>query len=275
MSDEWFKSKIAPADAPEDGCHPFQAKALQDYYYQKVSAQEAARAITQPIGSSANPDDNLYRLWGLLIDALVELPETEISNLVKLLDTIQRLPDPGSPAESRVTGSAPSSASPFWRGLPRFGHMWADEHKQDHWRDTLSTKDPAKRGERRARHIRTARVEARLNVADVGDIPLDWGYDCIADALERRDAVLDFEIPAAAEWIAVAGNRLYAGAVDSRESWALKRRRDFPMEDMRMTKERWAFWIKRMEELGGQYDIAVDAARAAGREMEALMAEGI
>lgn len=80
---------------------------------------------------------------------------------------------------------------------PRFGDMWADEH-QDQRGDALSIKDPAKLAEQRARHIRTARVAARLTVANVGDIPLDWAYDCIADALECRDAVLDFELPAAA-----------------------------------------------------------------------------
>lgn len=269
MSDEWFKSKIAPADAPEDGCHPDEAKALQDYYHKQVSAEEAAQALTRPIESLENSYDNLYRLWGLLIDALMELPEREISNLVQLLDAIQRLPNPN--LTEKQTGSAASEGS-FWRELPRFGHMWADEHKQDHWRDTLSIKDPAKRAEQRAQHIRKARVEARLTVANIGGIPLDWGYDCIADALERRNAVLDFEMPAAAEWIAVAGNRLYAGAVDGRESWALERRRDFQKEDAKMSTERWSLWMKRMGELCEKSTIEVDAARAAGRYMEALMA---
>lgn len=267
MSDEWFEGKIATADAPEDGCHPDEAKALQDYYHKKVTAQEAAQALTRPIESSENPYDNLYRLWGLLIDALVELPETEISNLVQLLDAIQRLPNPN--LTERQTGNASSEGS-FWRGLPRFGHMWADEHKQDHWRDTLSTKDPAKRAIQRAKHIRKARVEAGLTVANVGGIPLDWGYDCIADALECRNAVLDFEIPAAAEWIAVAGNRLLAGAIDGRESWALERRRDFQKEEAKMSKDRWSFWLKRMEELFVQSEIAMVAAQAAGQGMEAL-----
>lgn len=269
MSDEWFKSKIAPADAPEDGCHPDEAKALQEYYHKKLNVQEAAQALARPIESTESPYDNLYRLWGLLIDALVELPEREISNLVQLLDAIQQLPEPS--LTKTQTGSAPSEGS-FWRGLPRFGHMWADEHKQDHWRDTLSIKDPAKRVEQRAKHIRKARVEARLTVADVGGIPLDWGYDCIADAVERRNAVLDFEIPAAAEWIAIAGNPLYAGAADGRESWALERRRDFQKENAKMSTERWSFWMQRMKELCEQHESVVDASQAAGRDMEALMA---
>lgn len=272
MSDEWFKSKIAPADAPEDGCHPDEAKALQDYYHKKMSAQEAAQALTRPSEGSENPLDNLYRPWGLLIDALVELPEGEILNLVRLLDAIQQLPDPIR--TERKTESAASESS-FWRGLPRFGHMWADEHKQDHWRDTLSIGDLAKRADQRVKHIRKAQVEARLTVANVGSIPLDWGYDCITDALERRNAVLDFEIPAAAEWIAIAGDRLYAGAIDGRESWALERRRDFQKEDAKMSTKRWSFWMKRMEELTEQSETVLNATQAAGRDMKASMDRSI
>ena len=46
--------------------------------------------------------------------------------------------------------------------------------------------------------------------------PLHWRHDCIAEALERRDAVLDFEMPAAVKWIVIAGDCPYAGAVDGK-----------------------------------------------------------
>lgn len=91
MPDEWFKCKIAPDGVPEDGCHPDEAKVLQDYYHKKVGTQEAAQALTRPIESSENPYHNLKSLWSLLIDTLVELPEREILSLVQLLDAIQRL----------------------------------------------------------------------------------------------------------------------------------------------------------------------------------------
>lgn len=53
------KCKIAPAGAPEDGCHPEEAKVLQDYYYKKVSALEAAKPSHSLIQSSETPYDNL------------------------------------------------------------------------------------------------------------------------------------------------------------------------------------------------------------------------
>ncbi|KAI9876630.1 MAG: hypothetical protein M1830_006052 [Pleopsidium flavum] len=240
VSDTWFNEKIAPDGAAEDGCHPNEAQALKDYYRKKTSAKEVAQAITRRIEDSKDPGANLYRLWALLKDALVELPATQIPALIQLLDAIQQLPEP-------------------------------DEHKRDDWHRTLAASDPAHRADLRAEHVKKAEIEARLAVADVGGIPLDWGYDCVADALESRDAVLDFEIPAAAEWIAIAGKRLYAGAVDCEESWALERRRDFGKEGKAMSLERWSFWKKRMEELLQQSEATRDAAKAAVRDMRVLM----
>lgn len=267
MSDSWFNEKIAPDGATEDGCHPHEAQALKDYYHQKTNAKEAAQAITRPIEESKDPGANLYRLWGLLVDALVELPITQIPALIQLLAAIQQLPEPD--LTGRLTENTPADGF-LWRRLPGFGHMWADEHKRDDWRQTLAVSDSTQRAQLRAEHVRKAGIEARLAVADVGGIPLDWGYDCLADALESHSAVLDFEIPAAAEWIAIAGKRLRAGAVDGEESWALERRRDCGKECKSMNLERWSFWEKRLKELLQQVEATQDAANSAVHDMKAL-----
>ena len=266
MPDAWFDEKTAPYGAAEDGCHPDEAQALKDYCQKKTSVKEAAQAITQPIENSKDPGDDLCRLWSLLIDALVEFPASQIPDLIHLLDAIQQLPEPD--LTGRRTNNFPGEGF-LWRKLPDFGHMWSDEHKQDNWRDT-AVSDPTNRADLRAKHVKKAEIEARLVVTDVGGIPLDWGYDCIAEALERRGAVLDFEIPAAAKWIAIAGKRLYAGAVDGKESWALERRREFGKEDKAMSLERWSFWEKRMEELLQQSEATGEVAKAAIRDMKAL-----
>lgn len=267
MSDAWFAEKTAPCGAAEDGCHPDEAQALKDYCHKKTSVKEAAQAITQPILNSQDPDGNLYRLWGLLIDALVELPTALIPDLIYLLNAIQQLPEPD--LAGRQTQNLPEHGY-LWRKLPDFGHMWSDEHKRDDWRDDILTASLTDRADLRVKHVRKAEIEAQLVVADVGDIPLHWGYDCIADALERHSVVLDFEVPAAAKWIAIAGKHLYAGAVDGKESWALERRRDFGKEAKAMSLERWSFWRKRMEELLQQSEATEEAAKAAVRDMNAL-----
>ncbi|KAL9005230.1 MAG: hypothetical protein Q9188_001990 [Gyalolechia gomerana] len=251
MSEAWFKEQIAPDGVEEDGCHPDEAKALEDYYHQKTEASAAAKAITRPIESSDNPGAHLYRLWNLLIDALMQFPESKVPALIQLLDAIQNLPEPD--LTGRTTPETPVDGF-LWRGLPGFGHMWADEHKRDDWRRTLAAEKSKSRAEMRSAHVRKAEIEARLVVAEIGGIPLHWGYDCIADALERRDAVLDFEVPAAARWITIAGDRLYAGAVNGMESWALERRRDLGKEAAVMTLDRWLFWEERMEELQEQME---------------------
>lgn len=113
-------------------------------------------------------------------------------------------------------------------------------------------------------------MEARLVIAGVGGIPLDWGYECIADALEHQDAVVDFEVPAAAEWIAVAGDQLYAGVRTGCKSWALESRRDFGREAAVMTLERWLFWEQRMEELEKQLQVEVGATKSAHQVMKTI-----
>lgn len=83
MSDIWFKEQIAPDGVAEDGCHPDEAEALQSYLTNKTNTQDTAHAITRPILSSHDSGANLYRLWNLLQNALVELSATYIPPLIK------------------------------------------------------------------------------------------------------------------------------------------------------------------------------------------------
>lgn len=279
MSDAWFIEKTAPYGAAEDPCypnedglyqdedgsHPDETQALKDFCHEKTNAKQAAQAITRPIENSKDPHANLHRLWGLLIDALAELPAAQVPALIELLDAIQQLPEPHLAADQKKP-----AYGALWRELSNFGHMWADEHKQYHRLEKLPAGDPANRADLRAKHARNAEVEAQMVMANIGRIPIDWGYECIADALERRNAVLDLEVPAAARWIAIAGKRLYAGAVNSEEIPDLERRRDFGKQEKKMSLERWLFWEKRMEELFQQSEATRNAANAACSDMKVL-----
>ena len=281
MSDVWFKNQIAPDGVAEDGCHPDEAQVLQSYLNHIITPQEAAHAITQPIVSSDDPGANLHRLWNLLQDALVELPAAHIPVLINLLRAIQDLPDPNLTSEP--TETLPPRDSLTWKGLPKFGHLWADVYKQDNWRNDLATTLSSssdfsdrlqKRQELRTAHIRKAYIEAHLAVANVGSIPLDWGYDAIADALELDTAVLDFEIPAARTWIDVAGKELYQGAKEGRDSWALSRKRNMRREDGKMSLSRWEFWEERMKEYRERGEVVENAGKRAAEEMRKLREPG-
>lgn len=197
---------------------------------------------------------------------LVELPETQVSRLIELLGAMQDLPKPD------LKGREIATHGPLWQKLPGFGHHGADEHNQSFWRErlTTATRKGEDRAEMRAAHVRKANVEARLVVAGVAGVPLDWGYECIADALERHDAVVDFEVPAAAEWLSIAGDQLFAGVRTGIESWALGSLRDFGREDPVMAMERWLFWEQRMEELEEQIKVEVGMTKSVHQLMKAL-----
>ncbi|KAL1983252.1 hypothetical protein VTN96DRAFT_350 [Rasamsonia emersonii] len=273
ISPAWFKEKLAPDGCVEDGCHPDEAQALQEYIEGKTTAEQAAYTITRPVATSAEPGDNLHRLWGLLTDALVEWPSAEeTSALIQLMAAIEHLPE-----ESHLTDRARASLhhGPPWNGLPGFGHQWSDEHKRGDWRRTISEQQQITTSERaalRAKVVKIASIEAQMVAAGVGGIPLDWGYECISEALERSDAVLDFEIPMAAEWFKVAGRLIYEGAVHGERSWALEKRQDLWKGQKEMSLVRWEFWEGRLQGLAEQNETR-DAAEEALRAMQVAKKE--
>ncbi|KAF1962509.1 hypothetical protein CC80DRAFT_462668 [Byssothecium circinans] len=266
MSDAWFSEKLAPDGDIEDGCHPEEAAALKDYVYHNTTATEAAHAITRPILLATNPGEDLARLWGFLEDALVELPSEYIEPLLELLKAIEHLPGVELPRSAKSDG--PSEK--LWKGLSGFGHMWSDSYMSGNWRDIARDAEGNERDALRAQHVRRAEVEARIVTAGLADIPIDWGYEVMSDALESVDALLDFEVPAAAQWLHVCGARFREGAEKGEKSWGLKPRSRLPgvsSPELRkavaaqvMSLERWAFWEERLKSLQGESGVVQDAA---------------
>ncbi|KAK1982472.1 hypothetical protein LZ30DRAFT_749311 [Colletotrichum cereale] len=246
MSNDWFSSKLAPDGDVEDGCHPQEAQAIKGYLHQKTTAAEAARAITHP---------------GFLLDSLLELPAEHIESLLELLKAIKNLTEPDFTAveESKRTSEK------LWRGLPGLGNLW---------RKAAATADGPERDALRDTHIRKAEIKARLVTASVGGIPIDWGYEVVADALESSNALLDFEVPAASRWLVVCGRRFRQGAEDGKKSWALKSHvtasssipsRDLwkASSDQTLSLDRWSSWEGRLRELQGGQGVVQDAATTA------------
>ena len=258
MSDSWFSEKIAPDGVEEDGCHPLEAQALKDYVRHKTNASEAAVAITRPIETDPNPRSHLYRLWGLLSDALMELSSSQTAALVQLMGAIQQLP-----------GSGPDA---LWRNLPGFGHQWADERRSFDWSRSLAAGLAQEERERlRAEYVEAAGIEAHLAGAGIGAIPLDWGYECICDALERNDAVGDFEVPAATEWLSFVGDRIHAAATTGVQCRTLEKARDL-WSGATLDLARWSYWQKRMRDLFEQSADGVTRA-AAERAIQSMSRE--
>lgn len=270
MSDDWFSSKLAPDGAVEDGCHPQEAQALKDYLHQKTTAAEAAQAITHPLVTADNPREDLARLWAFLMDSLIELPAEHIESLIELLKAVEDLSEP----DFEAIDQSKRPSEKLWRGLPGFGHLWADSYQSGSWRKAAAATSDAERDALRDAHVRKAEVEARLATAGVGGIPIDWGYEVVADALESSNALLDFEIPAAARWLVVGGPRFRQGAEDGEESWALKPHvtasPTTPSRDLwksswgqAMNLDRWSSWEDRLRVLQGEKGVIKDAATTA------------
>ncbi|XPS68816.1 hypothetical protein M3J09_001097 [Ascochyta lentis] len=255
MFDTWFSYKLAPDGDLEDGCHPEEAQALKDYLRQKTTTAEAAQAITRPTVTAENPREDFARLWGFLMDALMELPRQYIEALIALLRAIEDLPTP----ELTATASNEPVVE-LWRGLPGFGHLWSDMCRTGNWRNMVGVFSSPEHDALQDEYIRHAEIEARLVAADLAGIPLDWGYEAVADALESRTATLGFDIPAAAEWLVHCGERFRQGARNKEKSWGLVPHSrecvaSIPLDlwkepvDQEMSLERWMFWRARLEEL--------------------------
>jgi hypothetical protein len=250
MSDDWFAFKFLP----EQEYHPEEVQALKDYLRQNITATEAAQSITHMVVTSAAPKNEIPSLHGLLIDALMELPDyTE--PLLSLLQAIENLPEPD------FTTLEPSKRpyEKLWKGLPQFGHQWYDYgYRSGSWKMDAEKTSGLERDKLRKEHVRRAEVEARLVMASLAGIPIDWGYEVVDDAL-RKDALLDFEVPAAAEWLGLCAKRFRRGAEEGEKSYVMK--------DEGMTLERWAAWESRLRELQAQSGVV---QRAATKALDAM-----
>ncbi|KAF3033613.1 hypothetical protein E8E12_001596 [Didymella heteroderae] len=267
MSNAWFASKIAPngdTNDNEGGCDSQEAQALKAYLRHKTTPSEAAQAITRPVSNAPVPKDELHHLWGLIQDAFLELPHKNIAPLITLMRAIEDLPNPAA-----VPNDSGHPDDGFWRESPGFGNLWADMSPAYAWRGIVDGSVGDCRDELRLDNVRHAEVEARLVHAGLAGLTVHWGYEVVADALESSDAVYDFEVPAAVEWIVVCGKKFKQGAGKREQSWGLKAGSRKPLRDLWkadddsvMTMERWEFWKERLSGFQVDPELVRDVRRA-------------
>jgi len=182
----WINSQVAVDDqalASGDGCHHEEAKALDDYLSDDLAAQEVAERIVSSVLGEADPASELYRVWGLLSDALVELTDNR-QKILELLAAMQSLP---------------SDACIDWSQLADFGTVWSDLnrlhlHGPDPWEKQSWTGD---RRSELCHHFETVgRTEAEMFLRGLGGVTADWGYEVINLVCSRRAGldVLMFEV---------------------------------------------------------------------------------
>ena len=270
MSDAWFTWHTAPDGDPEDGCDPQEAAALKDYIHSAtVSPETAARRITLPVTNEpetvrkGQSSDNLYRLWSLIIDALSDLPEHR-PKVVKLLQAIQKLPTP----DRKDYDAKQRQIS--WAELPNFASLWSDLKVSNNWRIGMIKWTPEQREDVRQDYIKQATIDAKLVVANISGVSISWGLECLCDTLERSDAVLDFEVPAANEWLEIAGDRIFE-ASDGERIGSLRERELWKPEG-EGSKQRWCMWKRRLQSMADNEEHGLETREAAKKAIEAMNA---
>ena len=307
----WYTTRIAPngdVDDNEGGCHPSEAAALQAYLsphiipspssmnqqattpsnstqqpagpsnppLQPTTPSQGALAITSFIAAQPDPKDHLHHLWGLLEDAIADAPHSALDALIELMAAIEDLPNPPAFSAPPANDGAAPDAARFWKGCPQFGNLWSDTYPSYSWRGFVAGAAGPRRHELRAAHIRRAEVEARLVRKGLAGVPLSWGYEVVADALERSTAVLDFEVPAAVRWVVWCAGLFKEDAEVGKGSWALRSsggeggRRDLWVgedgegdeDGDKMTLRRWAFWGERLRALQEDPELVRDVRAA-------------
>ncbi|KAF9261120.1 hypothetical protein L218DRAFT_544881 [Marasmius fiardii PR-910] len=228
--------------------YDFYKKAVQNLI-QGGDFQNAISELTRPTleaishttsGSSGDQkvEDTLYNLWSAFIAAAETTSDESLqTKLVKGLEAIKSLP----PAMVSKKGGGSEQYSNWggrvWNDLPMFGANMRDRwDHEDGW-------------------VNRNAFAAQITVAHVDDFEL-YAIWTLRDALEETkvNTSLNVLVPAAAQWIFIAGRLIY----QSEREWVLPPNQGDParggslIPDIKkgFSKERWAFWKKGFEGIG-------------------------
>lgn len=234
----WFDEQTAPTTEvllAGDGCHPDEARALNDYLCESTSAEEAARKTTAPILKETSPPEELYRIWGFLSDGLVKLSTDDRHKMVNLLFHIQ---------------SRPPRSDIVWAQLPGFGSMWDSLnrlhlHGTDAWERYVGSFAPEEIDELRQTFATIGHTEAEMILRGV--VPADWGYQVLNLTCSGRLG-LDVFVSEIFAWLETAGKELRLEKAKS-ETTVLRFTRPIPnslrRENMAVEEtlaEHWNSW---------------------------------
>jgi hypothetical protein len=178
-----------------NGCHPDEVRALSEYLDGSISAEETARKITAPMLNETSPPEELYRLWALLCEGLVELSFDDRHKIIDLLSQTEALP-PASGIQ--------------WTGLPGFGSMWDTLHRlhlhgTDSWEHSIGSFKQEDIDELRQTFAATGHAEAEMFLR--GIVPADWGYAVLNLACSGRPG-LEVFVSEIFAWLDTAGEKL-------------------------------------------------------------------
>ncbi|KAI0108190.1 hypothetical protein F4814DRAFT_441742 [Daldinia grandis] len=260
----WFDEKVQDEVATTE-----QTAALKAYLEDDIEAEEAGILITADVHQATLADttsaeeikDELCKLWGFVIDVIVDWPSEHIK-IAHLLDTISKLPHVDRTGRDSLeifmdaTGTV--RASELWQDLPRFWNLFSDYwHSSAGWPYSR----PESSGERAANSQWTNINSFAATVFMGGpfaDMPLlgDWGCYVIKKASRSDYEPVEVHIPSAAVWMRFAGKELYRFYLTRYEG--------------PLMLERWKDWTKEFKKICRNDKVNVDIRENAA-ELAVLM----
>ncbi|KAH6610732.1 hypothetical protein Trco_000752 [Trichoderma cornu-damae] len=262
---EWLEAHVVlnGQDAMQGRSHlEHEADCLCDYLDGELTAEEAAISITTPLLQESNPPTELYRLMGLLCEALVELADDR-EKLLELLAAIQELPP----------------AAINWSVLPGLRNMWSDLYRL-HTRvsnggEVMGEPLPdEKKSELRQHYTAIGTVEAKLYVRGLGGVTENWGYELLNLACSRRPG-LEVVIGEIHAWLTVAGTKLLKDLnPDEVRNWSRPVLGGQPGQQHAVQgtmAQHWDTWRRTLLQVSEEKDFLSGEARKLARECHRLM----
>jgi hypothetical protein len=259
----WFDSKMAytAKELQEgDGCHPDEAQALSDYLRGSITCEETSKRITAAILNEKDPSEELYRLWGLLSEAMVELGEETRDKTIDLLAEIQILP----PAHGVQ-----------WAELPGFASMWDTLYRLHlHGSCGAGMFNKDNEGNLRNEYEAVGRTEAKMLLRGLV-VNENWGYRILNLVCSDRPEleVLIYEVIG---WLDVASwklkEKVMSGKTTRVRFYGLgsdpNKRRAAVGETL---EEHWVAWIADLVRINrGETGLSEDAKAIAARCLELM-----
>ncbi|EHK16649.1 uncharacterized protein TRIVIDRAFT_162615 [Trichoderma virens Gv29-8] len=246
---EWLKLHITQIRQLQqsDGYHEDEDTFmyLGDYFDGNLTTNETAILIAAPVLDDPSPPTKLYRLMGLLCEALVELSD-EREKLLSLLESIQELPP----------------AAINWAVLPGLRNMWREPIPEN------------RQTKMRQHYTAIGTVEAELYDRGLGGVTENWGYELLNLACLRRPGleVIMGEIHA---WLTVAGTKLLKDLnPDEVRNWSRPVLGGQPGQQHAVQgtmAQHWETWRRTLLQLSEEKDFLSAEARRLARECHLMM----
>ncbi|KAI1643564.1 uncharacterized protein F4817DRAFT_361414 [Daldinia loculata] len=260
----WFDEKVQDEVATTE-----QTTALKAYLEDDIEAEEAGMLITADVHQETLADttsaeeinEELCKLWGFIIDVIVDWPSEHIK-IANLLDTISKLPHVDRTGrdslEVFMDGTGTVRASELWQDLPRFWNSFSDYwHSSAGWPYSRPESSAEKAANSQWTNINSFAAIVFMG-GPFADMPLlgDWGCYVIKKASRSDYEPVEVHIPSAAVWMRFAGKELYHFYLTRYEG--------------PLMRERWEGWRKEFKKICRNDTVDADIRENAA-ELAALM----